>query len=254
MSAVPTFVPPELGNTHIEDCPKRVRGFFGGVFIVDTRKAKLVWEHKWYPQYYFPNSVLPSKFLDDGSKQVLPDGPTRYDILVGDERAPGAVLVYGSSNGDLAGLFKIVYSSMAKWFEEDEQVFVHPKDPYKRVDVLQSSRHVRVEVHGVEVANTHKPRLLFETSLPVRTYIPQTDCKLELLIPSDLQTSCPYKGVASYYHVQTAPDRRADNVVWWYRNPNVECAMINGYYAFYDEHVDVWVDGEKQPRPKTHFA
>ncbi|KAJ3859953.1 MAG: DUF427-domain-containing protein [Lentinula lateritia] len=254
MSSASVSVPPDLTKIHIEDCLKRVRAFLGGFFIVDTRKAKLVWEHQWYPQYYFPNNELPSKFLDDDSKQSLPDGATKYDIVVGDKRAPEAVIVYGDSNGDLTGLFKIGYNSMERWFEEDEQVFVHPKDPYKRVDVLQSSRHVRVEVHGVEVANTHKPRLLFETNLPVRTYIPQTDCKLELLTASDLQTPCPYKGVASYYHVQTGPDKKAENVVWWYRNPNVECVAISGYYAFYDELVDIWIDGEKQSRPKTHFV
>ncbi|KAJ3770586.1 DUF427-domain-containing protein [Lentinula raphanica] len=248
-----TSVPPDLTKMHIENCLKRVRGFFGGVFIVDTRKAKLVWEHQWYPQYYFLDSELPSKYLDSGSKQTLPDGSTRYDIVVGDKREPEAVIVFGDSNGNRAGLFKIVYKSMEKWFEEDEQVFVHPKDPYKRVDVLQSSRHIRVEVNGVEVANTYKPRLLFETNLPVRTYIPQTDCKLEFLVPSDLQTACPYKGVAEYYHVRTA-DVGADNVVWWYQNPTLECAAIKGYYAFYDEKVDIWVDGEKQARPKTHFV
>ncbi|KAE9386528.1 DUF427-domain-containing protein [Gymnopus androsaceus JB14] len=255
-----TFVPPNFTKVHIEDCLKRVRTIFGGVFIVDTRKAKLVqvlyhlWEHKFYPQYYFPSSELPSKFLDEKSKQVLSEGPIKYDIVVGVKRAAEAVTVYGDSNGDLAGLFKIGFASMDMWYEEDEQVFVHPKDPYKRVDVLQSSRHIRVEVHGVEVANTHKPRLLFETGLPVRTYIPPTDCKLELLVPSNLHTSCPYKGVANYYHVQTAPDKTAENVVWWYQNPNLECAAINGFLAFYDERVDVWVDGEKQLRPKTHFA
>ncbi|KAJ4477448.1 DUF427-domain-containing protein [Lentinula aciculospora] len=254
MSTASIFVPPDLTNTHIEDCPKRIRAFFGGVFIVDTGKAKLVWEHKRYPQYYFPSSDLPSKFLDGGSKNILADGPTTYDILVGDKRASEAVSVYGDSNGNLAGLFKIGYNSMERWFEEDEQVFVHPKDPYKRVDVLQSSRHVRVEVHGIEVANTRMPRLLFETNLPVRTYIPQTDCKLELLVPSKLQTACPYKGIADYYHVQATPDKRVENVVWWYQNPIVACAAISGYYAFYDEHVDIWVDGEKQSRPKTHFA
>lgn len=89
------------------------------------------WEHKFYPQYYFPSSELPSKFLDEKSKQVLSDGPIKYDIVVGVKRAAEAVTVYGDSNGDLAGLFKIGFASMDMWYEEDEQVFVHPKDPYK---------------------------------------------------------------------------------------------------------------------------
>ncbi|KAF5376190.1 hypothetical protein D9757_009306 [Collybiopsis confluens] len=239
---------------HIETCLKRVHAHFGGAVIVDTRKAKLVWERKFYPQYYFPISDLPTKYLDDGSKQTTSEGLTMYDVVVGERRAKQALTVFGEAGGDRAGLFKIVFGSMDSWYEEDERVFVHPKDPYKRVDVLQSSRHVRIEVHGVEVANTHKPRFLYETGLPVRTYILQTDCRLDLLVPSDNLSECPYKGVANYYHVQSAPDKKAENVVWWYRNPNLECAAINGLLAFYDERVDVWIDGEKQTRPKTHFA
>lgn len=130
--------------------------------------------------------------------------------------------------------------------------------------MLQSSRHVRVEVNGVEVANTTKPRLLFETGLRVRTYIPKTDCRMDLLEPSNLTTECPYKvcreinafqsdrltemkGVASYYSVRT-PTGLAEDVVWWYRTPQAECIEIKGFAAFYDEKVDVWVDGEKQKR------
>ncbi|KIK66694.1 hypothetical protein GYMLUDRAFT_37839 [Collybiopsis luxurians FD-317 M1] len=249
-----TFEPPSFIKTHVENCLKRVRALFGGALIIDTRKAKLVWEHKYYPQYYFPISELPKKYIDEGSKQVTSEGLTKYDIVVGDRRAKEALTVFGESDGDLAGLFKIVFDSMDMWYEEDEQVFVHPKDPYKRVDVLQSSRHVRVEVHGVEVANTNKPRFLYETGLPVRTYIPQTDCRVDFLVPSDTTSACPYKGVANYYHVQTAPDKKAEDAVWWYRNANLECATINGFLAFYDERVDVWIDGEKQMRPRTHFA
>ena len=113
------------------------------------------------------------------------------------------------SEGKLSGLFYIEFSAADAWFEEDEQIFVHPKDPYKvrltpmvylpmsyvsqRVDVLQTSRHIRVELNGVEVANTKRARLLFETSLRVRTYIPKTDCRLDLFLPSQLTTECPYK-------------------------------------------------------------
>jgi len=245
-----TFEPPVFNKPHIEHCFKRVRALFGGAFVIDTTKAKLVWEHKFYPQYYFPNSELPAQFLDDGSKLVPTEGVTKFDVVVGEKRAPGAIIVYGDLIGERAGLFKVKFDSMDMWYEEDERLFYHPKDPYKRVDVLQSSRHVRVEIDGIEMANTQKPRLLFETGLHVRTYIPQTDCNLGLLVPSDHHTECPYKGVANYYHVQT-PNKLAENVVWWYQNPNLECASINGFLSFYDEHVDVWIDGEKQTRPKT---
>jgi uncharacterized protein (DUF427 family) len=125
-------------------------------------------------------------------------------------------------------------------------------------------------VNGIEVANTRSPRLLYETSLPVRTYIPKTHCRMDLLVPSELKTACPYKvsdiffnlechiyriaqGVANYYNVKVSENTTVDNIVWWYRNPNLECAAINGYVAFYDEKVDVWVDDVKQTRPVTHF-
>jgi len=139
---------------------------------------------------------------------------------------------------------------MDAWFEEDEQIYIHPKDPYKRVDVLHSSRHIRIEVNGVEVANSRAPRLLYETGLHVRTYLSKTDCRMDLLVPSDLTTGCPYKGEANYYHVKLPSGEQFDNIVWWYRNPNLECAAINNCVAFWDEKVDVWVDGVKQPRPQ----
>ncbi|KAG6812372.1 hypothetical protein H0H92_003183 [Tricholoma furcatifolium] len=229
---------------YLEDSPKRVRVLFGGKYLVDTKKAKLVWEKPSYPAYFFPVEVLPKDFLN--SRRVE-GGVEVFDVIVGDHHAPSAVTSY-SSNAELSGLFTITFGAMDAWFEEDEQIFVHCKDPYKRVDVLQSSRHVRVEILGVEVANTHKPKFLYETGLRVRTYIPKTDCRMDLLKPSDRRTQCPYKGEAQYYHAQIPSKARQDDVVWWYRNPTPECAAIRGYVAFYDEKVDVWVDGEKQNR------
>ncbi|KAG7089449.1 hypothetical protein E1B28_011134 [Marasmius oreades] len=229
---------------HIESCSKRVRALFGGEFVADSGNAKLVWEHAYYPVFYFPKDEVLQKYLKSGS-----DGT--YDIVVGSKTARGAVKAF-KDDSKLAGLLRVDFKAMDAWFEEDEQVFVHPKDPYKRVDVLQSSRHVRVEVNGVEVANSHRPRFLYETGLPVRTYIPKTDCRLDLLVPSELTTQCPYKGIANYYNVKTVPDEEpVKNVVWWYRNPNLECAAINGFVAFYDEKVDVWIDGEKQVDPRN---
>ncbi|KAJ7761924.1 hypothetical protein DFH07DRAFT_814558 [Mycena maculata] len=240
---------PPFTDAHIEDSPKRIRVLFGGVLIVDTTKAKLVWESRYYPTYFFPQSELAQEYIQLASEH--PDGDM-YDLAAGSKKAEAAVTVYSSaSHQHLNGLLKINFSQADAWFEEAEQIFVHPKDPYKRVDVLNSSRHIRVEVDGVEVANTRAPKLLYETGLPVRSYIAKTDCRLDLLVPSELVTACPYKGEAHYYHVQVSPEKRVDNVVWWYRNPNLECAGINGLVAFYDEKVDVFVDGVKQTRPKS---
>ncbi|KAI0260748.1 DUF427-domain-containing protein [Gloeopeniophorella convolvens] len=233
-----------------EHCAKRIRVLVRGDFIVDTTRAQLVWEHRYYPQYYFHKSDVRNGVLvaADASQ---PDEPDKYDIVLGQHHARAAATVHHS--GPLEGLVKIEFDSVDAWFEEEEQIWVHPKDPYKRVDVLQSARHVRVEVDGVEVANTLKPRLLFETGLPVRTYIPKTDARLDLLIPSDLTSACPYKGVASYYDVKLPSGESREGLVWWYRNPTTECADIRGYVAFYDEKVDVFVNGVKMERPKTHF-
>ncbi|KAF9813517.1 hypothetical protein IEO21_05554 [Rhodonia placenta] len=240
---------PPFTQPHIETLPRRVRVLFAGQYIVDTRKAKLVWLKPNYPTFFFDSADVPQKYL---SRASISGELQQYDIVVGSRKAEAAATEY--LDGDLKGLITISFSSMDAWFEEDEQVFVHPKDPYKRVDVLQSSRHVRVEVNGVELANTTKPRLLFETGLPVRTYIPKTDCRVDLLKPSQLTTECPYKGVANYYNVSISSGETFENIVWWYRVPQPECVDIKGFVAFYDEKVDVWVDGELQPRPRSPWS
>ncbi|TFK60985.1 DUF427-domain-containing protein [Pluteus cervinus] len=242
-------MPPFFSLPHIEDSPKHIRVLLGGKYVIDTKQAKLVWEHTYYPVYFFRQTDIEKEYLD--FKSDVGDSAV-YDVVVGQKRAKEAAKSY--SMGQLAGLIKLDFGAMDSWFEEDEEIFIHPKDPYKRVDVAQSSRHVRVEVSGVEVANTRAPRFLYETGLPVRTYIPKTDCRLDLLVTSDLKTGCPYKGFAQYYHVQVSPGKKVDNIVWWYDAPNLECAGIRGYVAFYDEKVDVWVDGQKQERPKSKWS
>lgn len=239
----PPFVPP-----HIEPSAKRVRVLFGGEYIVDTRHAKLVWEKPFYPTYFFSTSDLSPSYLRESSDNKE-CGTKVYDLVVGDREARDAVTVFtdqASDTKDLAGLLKIDFSAADVWFEEDERVYVHPKDPYKRVDVLQSSRHVRIVVNGVELASTNRPRLLFETGLRMRMYMPLTDVRVEFLRPSDTVTECPYKGVATYYNVQLPNGDVHKDIVWYYRTPQPECGQMAGCVAFYDEKVDVWVDGEKQ--------
>ncbi|KAI0051217.1 DUF427-domain-containing protein [Auriscalpium vulgare] len=236
-----------------EPSHKRVRVVFGGEFIVDTTRARLVWEHTYYPTYYFLHSDVPNKLLQASSSLPRPpeSGTEVCDLVHNGQRAPKAAILHRM--GPLAGLVKIIFDKADAWFEEEEEIFVHPKDPYKRVDVLQSARRVRVELEGTLLADTLKPRLLFETGLPVRTYIPKTDVRLDLLVHSELTSACPYKGVAGYYDVKLPSGEKRDGLVWWYRNPTVECADIKGYVAFYDEKVDVFVDGVRVDRPSTHF-
>lgn len=233
------------GHPRILDTPKRVRVLFNGQYIIDTTKAKLVWEIPYYPTYLFLSSELSSSLLRRSADAGQADlGGVEHDLVVGKRAASRAVVVY--SEGDLKGLLKVAFNAADAWFEEDEKIYVHPKDPYKRVDVLQSSRHVVVKLNGVELANTHHPRLLFETGLRVRTYIPLTDVRVDLLRHSDTVTACPYKGEASYYSVELPNGETAKDIVWFYRVAQLECAQITGFVAFYDEKVDVWVDGEKQ--------
>jgi len=239
---------PHVGYS--EKCRKRIRVIHAGQVLADSRKAKLVWEHVFYPVYYIPINDVDEVFFEHSGGDSEAD---TYDIVVNERRSTAAAHLF--KHGDLKGWLKIGFDKVDSWFEEDEEIFVHPKDPYKRVDVLQSSREVRIEIDGVEVAKTNKARLLYETGLPVRTYIPKPDVRLQYLEASDLMSACPYKGVASYYDVKHPKlESKLEGIVWWYRNPNLECADIKGYIAFYDEKVDTFVDGDKVPRPRTQFG
>jgi uncharacterized protein (DUF427 family) len=142
---------------------------------------------------------------------------------------------------------------MDHWFEEDELVSVHPRDPYKRVDILASSRHVEVVVNGVSIADSHQPRILFETGLAPRYYLPLTDVRLDLLRPSSSTTQCPYKGTASYWSVE-ADGEVIEDLAWTYPAPLPESQKIAGLAAFYNERVGLRIDGELQERPGTPFS
>jgi uncharacterized protein (DUF427 family) len=247
----------ERGRVRVEDGPKRVRVLFGGELIADTTHVKLVWEKPYYPTYYLPaQDVRTDVLVPTGETDHSPSrgDAAIHDVKVGDRRAGGAALRYDEPRiPELADTIRLEWAAMDAWFEEDEQVHVHPRDPYKRVDILQSSRHVRVEIDGVTVADSHQPRMLFETSLPTRYYLPKTDVRLDLMTPTDHRTRCPYKGTAEYYDVKVG-DKTYDNYVWWYRHPTMESAAIAGYVCFYNERVDIFVDGELQQRPKAPFS
>jgi uncharacterized protein (DUF427 family) len=142
---------------------------------------------------------------------------------------------------------------MDAWYEEDEQVFEHPRDPYHRVDVLQSSRQVRVEIGGQVVAESRHPRLLFETNLPTRYYLPVEDVRMDLLEATQTSTVCPYKGTASYWRLRGDPPAR--DVAWSYLDPIPEIPKIRGLIAFFNERVDaLYVDDELQDKPKTPWS
>ncbi|MEV5299916.1 DUF427 domain-containing protein [Amycolatopsis methanolica] len=244
------------GRVRTEPGAKRVRAVLGGQVVADTLHPLMVWEVPYYPVYYVPREDVRSEYLVATGETA--HSPSRGDadvftVRVGDREAAGAALGYQDSPLEaLKGHVRLDFAAMDSWFEEDEEIFVHPRDPRTRVDILASSRHVRIEIDGVTVAESRSPRLLFETGLPTRYYLPKTDVRLDLLEPSDTITRCPYKGEASYYSVRVG-DRLHSDVVWYYRSPLPESQKVQGLVAFYDEKVDVYLDGVKQERPKTKF-
>jgi uncharacterized protein (DUF427 family) len=145
------------------------------------------------------------------------------------------------------------WDAVDEWYEEDERIFVHPADPYHRIDVRQSSRHVRVLVDGTVIADSQRPLLLFETALPTRYYLPPEDVRADLLVESDTRTACAYKGSASYWSVRLGEEVKPD-LIWSYSDPEPEVARIRGYLAFFNERLDIEVDGEVQTRPQTAWS
>jgi uncharacterized protein (DUF427 family) len=245
------------GRIRIETGAKRVRAYLGGEVVADSTRPVLVWEVPYYPAYYFPLADVRAEFLQaDGGVEHSPsrgDGHT-ITLRAGGKVVRAAALRYQDSPiEELRDLIRFDWDSMDAWFEEDEQVFTHPRDPYTRVDILPSSRHVRVEVDGVTVAESTSPRLLFETGLPVRYYLPKTHVRLDLLIPTDTVSHCPYKGQAEWWSVR-AEDNVHQDLAWSYPTPLPESQKIAGLIAFYNEKVDIYVDGVLQQRPTTKFS
>lgn len=244
------------GSVRIEQGHKRVRGYLGGELVFDTTQPMLVWEAPYYPAYYIPERDMVATLDPNGNTQRSPsrgDGEC-LDVRVGAVEASGIAWRYPDSPIEaLRGLIRFEWDAIDEWLEEDEPVYTHPRDPYTRVDVLRSSRHVQVVVDGVKVAETTHPTMLFETGLPPRYYLPLADVRMDLLRPSETRTYCPYKGEATYWSLEVDGTVHED-LVWTYRSPLAESQKIAGLASFYNEKVDLYVDGERQERPKTKFS
>ena len=204
-----------------EPTPKRVRALAGGETVLDSTRAVLVWE----PGRRVPIYAVP-----------------REDVT-GDASAGRTF-----DDPDLAGYVAFGADAFESWLEEDEPVIGHPRDPFHRVDTRHGSRHVHIERAGQVLADSARPVLLFETGLPIRFYLPREDVDMSLLTPTDRRTICPYKGVASYFSVRV-DGRDVPDIVWTYEDPLPDAQAIKGLLAFYDERVDVTLDGEKRERP-----
>jgi uncharacterized protein (DUF427 family) len=248
--------PISRGRVRLERGAKRIRVVLGGEIVADTARPVLVWEVPYYPAYYFPLADVRAELERDGRTVHSPSRGegSMFTVRVGGAEARGAALRYESSPiPELRDLVRLEWHAMDAWFEEDEEVFTHPRDPYTRVDILASSRPVRVAVGGTVVAESTSPRILFETGLPPRYYLPKTHVRLDLLVPSDTVTHCPYKGQAEYWSVRT-PDGVHDDLAWSYRTPLPESQKIAGLIAFLNEKADISVDGAPQERPRTKFS
>jgi uncharacterized protein (DUF427 family) len=251
---------PELkGLIYFEDFPRRVRAELGGETVVDSRHAKLLHEHGLLPVLYFPeDEVRTDLFEPSGKRTHCPwKGDASYwSVRRGDRVAKDAVWGYPEPLPDappLKGYVAFYWHAMDRWLEEDEEMLGHVRDPYHRVDVLDSSRHVKVSLDGVALAETHRPKALFETGLPVRWYIPPQDVRLDLLEHSDKLTTCAYKGQAA--HLSARVDGELEkNLVWTYAEPRRDAERIRGHLCFYNEFVDIEVDGEAQERPQSPFS
>ena len=245
------------GRVRLEPGAKRVRAFLGGAVVADTTRPVLVWEVPYYPAYYVPLEDVRAELVADGGSAHSPsrgDGRT-FTVRAGGREAPGGALRYDDSPiPELRGLVRLDWHAMDAWFEEDEEVFTHPRDPHTRVDILASSRHVRIEVAGVTVAESAAPRLLFETGLPPRFYLPKPHVRLDLLVPSETVSHCPYKGQAEWWSVRAPDGEIHADLAWSYRAPLPESQKIAGLVAFLDEKVDVHVDGVARERPRTKFS
>lgn len=237
----------------VEPTPRWVRVRAGDTWVADSRRATLLC---WYgpgmlPTYCFPPEDVRTDLLAHG------DGE-RHDVAIGG----GAVVEGGARRFDAppAGFEELVgwwtfdwdRPGLA-WFEEAEEVHVHARDTTKRVDVVGSERHVRVELAGETVAESRRPHALFETTLPTRWYLPQDDVRMELFEPSDTVSRCPYKGTARYWHVRAGGELHRD-LVWSYPDPIPENPRIAGLLCFFNEHVDLVIDGERVARPVTPWS
>ncbi|SCF04553.1 Uncharacterized conserved protein, DUF427 family [Micromonospora coriariae] len=255
MSDYPRAIAPD---DRVEAVPRRIRAYLAGELVLDTRRARYVWEWPLYPQYYIPAAdVNRSLLIDEHRTERVRCGTGQvHGLRVGDTVRPSSARWYGNEDvlPGLADTVRFDWAAMDSWFEEDEEVFVHPRNPYARVDAVRSTRRVRVELGGVVLAESASPVLVFETGLPTRYYLNQTEVNFGHLVPSQTTTSCPYKGRTSRYWSVRAAGTVHPDLAWSYSFPTSALMPIAGLIAFYNEKVDLTVDGERLARPKTHFS
>ena len=249
-----------LRELRYEPIEKRLRAQLDGEAVIDTTHALLVWEpRRVVPSFAVPTGdvrgeLVPAAGGEESDSDILHPGIAfaahsspgeAFDVRVSGRTLPEAA--FAPDDDAFDGYVIVDFAAFDGWLEEDEPLFGHPRDPFHRIDIRRSSRHVVIERDGRVLAETTRPTMLFETSLPARFYIPREDVRVEMT-PSDRRTICAYKGEASYFAIDGL------DLVWVYDDPLFEAAPIKGLVAFFDELVDVTVDGRKRARPLTKFS
>jgi uncharacterized protein (DUF427 family) len=250
----------QLRQLRYEPTEKRLRAQLDDRPAIDTTRALLVWEpRRVVPSFAVPvedvaGELVPTDAGEEPAADILHPGIAfaahsapgeTFDIRIGGRTLPQAA--FAPTDDDFDGYVIVDFGAFDGWLEEDEPLLGHPRDPFHRIDIRRSSRHVVVERDGRVLADTTRPTLLFETSLPTRFYMPREDV-VAGLEPSERRTICAYKGEAGYFSVDGL------DLVWTYEDPLLDAAPIKGLLCFFDELVDVTVDGRKRARPLTKFS
>jgi uncharacterized protein (DUF427 family) len=254
------FEPPPPGRTiYLEHTPKRIRVELGGEVIADSRNAFILHESGLQPMYYFPPEDVRTDLMTATDRHThcpKKGDASYYTITAGGKTVENGAWYYPEPLPDapfLTDLVAFYFDRMDRWLEEGEEIMVHPRDPYHRVDVVSTDRHIRVLLEGEVLAETDHALALFESNLPPRWYIPPEDVRAELT-PSDTVTRCPYKGTASYHSVKRADGGDGTDLIWYYKAPLAEVGRIAGLLCFFNEKVDIELDGELQERPESPWS
>jgi uncharacterized protein (DUF427 family) len=243
---------------YIEGVWPRIRGVAEGETVVDSSNAQLLHETGSLPVYHFPlEEVRMDLLAETGERSDSARGTLAWhDLAIGARSEPRAAWSYPSPASGaewLSGLIAFRWNALDEWFAEAEQLFGHPRDPYSRIDVCRTTRHVRVLLDGEVLADSRRARVLYEAALPPRWYLPPEDVRTELLVPSGKVSRCAYKGAASYWHVRVG-DRMVEDLVWSYPDPDHDAEPVRDMLCFFGEHVDIELDGAVGERPETQWS
>lgn len=256
----PTASPALNNGFRWEESRRRVRAIFAGITVADSKRVMLLLEYGRLPVFYFPMEDVRMDLMEASAHRTsspLKGEAAYWTLRVGERVAENVAWSYPNplrEGPPLKGYLAFYWDKMDAWYEEEEQVFAHARDPYKRVDVVPSSRHVRVVLGGVTVADTHRPYLVIETGLPTRYYIPDEDVRGDLLTPTATTSHCPYKGEATYWSASIG-ERIFKDIVWTYRDPLPACSPLAQSMCFFNERVDaIYVDNEQVEVPKTQWS